>query len=155
VTGTAHELAEKIAGEMSIPPGAVMTEEQAAGFRERFQEAIRDGSLPGARFLPPGPLLTPETARELLRECVTVVKPGETLVIRSRDWNPEQAEYYQEYLGHMADAGEIPFRPLVVIGDEVAVVQPASDADLSARIRKLLPPIIEHERLRRGGRPRG
>lgn len=154
MTGTAHDLAEQIAGEMSIPPDVPMTDEQAAEFRERFEESMREGSFAYRWQGGQPPPLTPDQVRQLLSECVTVVKPGETLVIRSRDWTPEQVEYYREYLGHMADAGEIPFRPLVVIGDEVAVAQPETDADLSARIRKLLPSIIDRENLRRGGKAR-
>jgi hypothetical protein len=45
------------------------------------------------------------------------VMPGETLVIRCQGWNPEQAQYYQEDL----DRRGLPFRVLVVIGDELAV----------------------------------
>ena len=56
-----------------------------------------------------------------------VVKPGETLVIRIRDWNADQVDCYQEYLDARHQAGEIPFRPLVVIGDELAIVQPEPD----------------------------
>ena len=45
------------------------------------------------------------------------MKPGETLVIRVKDWRPEQVEFYQEYLDHRG----LPFGALVVIGDELAV----------------------------------
>jgi len=59
-----------------------------------------------------------------------VVKPGETLIIRCGDWNPEQAEQYQEYL----DCDALPFRVLVVIGDELAVGRPAPEATVSVPI---------------------
>lgn len=73
----------------------------------------------GIRLLPPGPVLTREVVEAAIRECVTVVKPGETLVIRCRDWTPDQAGQFQEY----ADAAwrDLPFRVLAVIGDELAV----------------------------------
>ena len=48
-----------------------------------------------------------------------IVKPGETLVIRVKDWRPEQVEFYQEYL----DQRGLPFGVLVVIGDELAVAE--------------------------------
>jgi len=48
-----------------------------------------------------------------------VVKPGETLIIRMRDWSADQVEYYQEYL----DAHGLPFGVLVVVGDELAVAE--------------------------------
>lgn len=57
-----------------------------------------------------------------------VVKPGETLVIRVRDWTPTQVDMYQEYLENRHAGGEIPFRPIVVIGDELAIVQPETEA---------------------------
>ena len=79
------------------------------------------------RVLPPGPVLTREVVEAALRECVTVVKPGETLVIRCRDWTPKQAEQCEEYLN--APWRETPFRVLVVIGDELAVVRPESDRE--------------------------
>lgn len=74
--------------------------------------------------------VVPEIDEEALRDRIlevisghAVVKPGETLVIRLKDWNADQVEYYQEHLDARHHAGEIPFRPLVVIGDELAVVQ--------------------------------
>lgn len=48
-----------------------------------------------------------------------VVKPGETLIIRMRDWNADQVDQYQEYLDHQ----RLPFRVLVVVGDELAVAE--------------------------------
>jgi hypothetical protein len=50
------------------------TPEQAGEFRRAMAEA-----------------LTPDQVRQLLRECVTVVKPGETLIVRVPvTWSPEQ-----------------------------------------------------------------
>jgi hypothetical protein len=79
--------------------------------------------------------VVPEIDEEALRDRIlevinghAVVKPGETLVIRLKDWSPDQAEYYQEDL----DRRGLPFGPLVVIGDELAVAkpEPGSAADL-------------------------
>jgi predicted SAM-dependent methyltransferase len=68
----------------------------------------------------PDRTLSPDEARALLRECVTVVRPGETLVIRvPPSWTAYQVQEYQEY----ADAAGLPFRVLVVMGDELAVAE--------------------------------
>lgn len=95
------------------------------------------------RLLPPGPVLTVEVVEAALRECVTVVKPGETLVIRCRDWTPAQVEQYQDYVD--SAWGDLPFRVLVVIGDEFAVVPPEPDDDLAKRVEKVLIGLLEKE----------
>jgi hypothetical protein len=80
----------------------------------------------------------PQIDEEALLEAVlkvisghAVVKPGETLVIRVRDWTPTQVDMYQEYLENRHAGGEIPFRPIVVIGDELAIVKPETEAPAS------------------------
>ena len=118
-------LEERVAAlESALALPAIQTPERWTGSQvEEFKaEWHRLMSMPGVHWLPPGPVLTREVVEAAVRECVAVVKPGETLVIRCRDWTPEQAEQCMEYFGYMAEAGEIPFRPLVVIGDELAVV---------------------------------
>lgn len=82
--------------------------------------------------------LTPDEARALLRECVTVVKPGETLVLRV-PWGTSP-----NHLRELTDAlnceweGEplLPFRTVVVPGDGLGVVQPESDAAFAKRVAK-------------------
>ena len=105
------------------------TDEQAETFQAEFGRQLRSGEF---RWLPPGsPLLTPETARALLRECVTVVSPGETLVIRVPDtWTAQQADVYQEYADAATASGRIPFPVLVVLGAELGVarVEPGNPA---------------------------
>ena len=78
--------------------------------------------------------VVPEIDQLSLRDAVlevitgmTVVKPGDTLVIRVKDWNAQQLHYYQQDL----DARDLTFRVLVVIGDELAVAQAEDDRDLS------------------------
>lgn len=102
---------------------------QVEEFRSEFAQLME---TPGVRWLPPGrPLLTPETARALLSECVTVVKPGETLIIRAPEsWTPQHVEYYQEYADAATGSGRISFPVLVVIGEELGVVRTEPDADL-------------------------
>jgi hypothetical protein len=63
--------------------------------------------------------LTPETILAAIRECVTVVKPGETLAVRCHEsWTPEQIEYCQEWLNARSDGVSV----LLVPGAEFAVV---------------------------------
>lgn len=68
--------------------------------------------------------LSPDEARALLRECVTVVAPGETLVIRAADtWTPRQVHDVQGRLREViADRG-LTFEVLLVPGEEFAVVR--------------------------------
>ena len=97
-----------------------LTEEEEARFREEFAAAA---SQP-YRILPSVPPLTPDQVRYLLRECVTVVKPGETLTVRVPwDTKPAQVAEYQRYVNEAIENGYIPFRVLVLGGDELGVVQ--------------------------------
>lgn len=79
---TAVEVAEEIAAGMGIPADVPMTDEQAEEFKAEFERRWAERKHEPLKLLPPRPLLTPEIARELLRECVTVVKPGEVLAVR-------------------------------------------------------------------------
>jgi hypothetical protein len=72
----------------------------------------------------PPPPLTKDEIRQLLRECVTVVAPGETLVIRGRDWTPNQVREIQHSVDFMSEEGMIPFKVLIVFGDELGAVRP-------------------------------
>lgn len=60
----------------------------------------------------------------LLSASAVIIRPGETLVIRLKDWSADQVEYYQEDL----DRRGLPFRVLAVIGDELAVATPEPTA---------------------------
>ena len=77
-----------------------------------------------------GAVLTPEVARALLRECVTVVQPGETLVVRTHDWwTPDMANEYQRCVDEDTESGRIPFKVVIVLGDELAIAKPEPDED--------------------------
>lgn len=92
------------------------TEEQVAEFRDKWEHL---SAQPGVRWLPRAPVLTEETATTLLRECFTVVRPGEVLVIRApADWTPNQADLYQEYASALAAPHG--FGVLVYLGDQFA-----------------------------------
>jgi hypothetical protein len=103
------------------PQPAEWTDEQIAEFQREWDK-VKDGP---ARFLPPPPLLGPDEVRALLRECVTVVKPGETLVVRAYpNTSPAQLRELQQAADVMCEARGLPFRVLVVYGEELTVVEP-------------------------------
>ena len=118
-----EQAAVLIAESLDIKPGVVMTGEQAAEFREHFEAALAEAHhhlVP--RVLPP--LSEPEV-RQLLRECVTVVKPGETLIIRGdRNWTPGQLREVQDWLDREPEWRGLDFRILVVPGEELGVAEP-------------------------------
>ena len=99
-----------------------LTEAQETELRESITEALEPGP-PAHRILPEPPPLAPAQVRYLLRQCVTVVKPGETLVVRV-PWTttPSQLYEYQRVMDSH-EGGEIPFKVLVVAGDELGTVQ--------------------------------
>ena len=100
-----------------------LTEAEKAGFIAAIAEARQRVSH---RIL--NAPLTPDEVRQLVRECVTAVGPGETLVVRGRDWTPSQVREVQDWMDADYESGRIDFRVLAVIGDELAVVKPeASD----------------------------
>lgn len=115
-------LEELIARPLMTAEAPEWTPEQLADFERRRLERR---SWPLVNFPPPAPALTPETAKALLRECVTVVSPGETLVVRVPDtWTPQQAGEYQEHADIATASGRISFPVLVLIGEELAVAKP-------------------------------
>ena len=100
-----------------------LTEAEKAGFIAAIAESRQRVSH---RIL--NAPLTPDEVRQLVRECVTAVGPGETLVVRGRDWTPSQVREVQDWMDADYESGRIDFRVLAVIGDELAVVKPeASD----------------------------
>lgn len=120
-----------------LPRQPEWTDGQAEEFRAEWERRLGDGPFrlrkyEPARLPPPAPALTPETAEALLREHVTVVAPGETLVVRvPGSWTPEQAEHYQEYADAATACGRISFPVLVVIGEELAVAPAAPQGPFS------------------------
>lgn len=77
------------------------------------------------RVIPSPPPLTPDEVRQLLRECVTVVKPGETLVVRV-PWGttPAQVRELQAGLVKLTIWMDVPFKVLVLPGDELGIAEP-------------------------------
>jgi hypothetical protein len=105
-----------------------MSDEEATQFQREPEQALGKPY----RILPQAPPLTPEQVRYLLRECVTIVKPGETLIVRV-PWTtkPSQLYEYQRVIDSR-EGGEIPFKVLVVAGDELGTVQ--DEPDFMARV---------------------
>ena len=102
-----------------------MTDEQAADFAGRFDAVMAEQKAHPLVTVFREPPLSPDQIRSLLRECVTVVKPGEVLVIRAPgDWTPNQLREYAEHLEYYA--GEMGIRAMVVAGDGLGVAEAAS-----------------------------
>ena len=110
-----------------LPSWDPLTPGQEAELRETAEAALKAGPYRHRVIIQPPPL-TPGEVRQLVRECVTAVGPGETLVVRGRDWTPSQVREVQDWMDADYESGRIDFRVLAVIGDELAVVKPeASD----------------------------
>ncbi len=77
--------------------------------------------------------LSPADVRTLLRECVTVVKPGETLVIRLPvGTSREQVAEYMAVLDVMRDAFGL--TAVILIADELGIVQAGTDEAFAGRV---------------------
>ena len=68
----------------------------------------------------PAPL-TPDQVRQLLRECVTVVKPGETLVLRIAGLTTGELWETQRAVDEMSQHAGWP-KIIVLAGDELGVI---------------------------------
>lgn len=90
--------------------------------------------------------LGPDEIRQLLAECVTVVKPGEVLVLRCPEgWVPEQAEMMQDHAARWLAENAPDIRVLVVPHLDMAVMQPENDAAFLARLEKAWPEMTRRE----------
>ncbi len=71
------------------------------------------------------PVLDPETVRQLLRECVTVVKPGEVLFLTAGDqnWTPTQLREIQQSISGWLEHNAPDVRVLVLPHGEMAVAE--------------------------------
>ena len=82
--------------------------------------------------------LAPDQVRQLLAECVMVVKPGEVLVLRCPEgWTPEAAEEMQQHAAWWLEENAPGVKVLVVPHLEMTVMQPETDADLIKRIERV------------------
>jgi hypothetical protein len=104
-----------------------MTDEQEAEWRRLFDEAMQARPFTYT-VLPPAPALAPDEVRQLLRECVTVVKPGEVLVLRCpENCSPEQAETMQEHAAYWLADNAPGIRVMVVPHLDMAVMEGSDD----------------------------
>jgi hypothetical protein len=129
---TASELAERLSADTGILPSAPMTEEQVTEFRERFAAAMEQPGAHELRFLSHDPF-TPDEIRALLRECVTVVRPGETLIIRTTDLAPNQMRDYQESLELWFAHNAPEIKVLVIYGEGGQVLRRDAHEVVSTR----------------------
>ena len=70
--------------------------------------------------------LTEDEVRQLLRECVTVVKPGEALVVRMAGLTPSQHREWQRAVTDWHEEGDLPFPVFIFNGDELGTA-PSAD----------------------------
>jgi len=104
--------------------GARLTQPQLEEWRDRFQEQMASQDRHRLMVLPPVSSLTPDEMRDLLRECVTVVAPGETLIVRiSPDCTPAQVQEYQQRATEIAEHQGLGFKILVLPAEDLAVAR--------------------------------
>jgi hypothetical protein len=109
-----------------LPPGEAWTDERIAGFKERFASAVND---PLRVLWPPvSPVLDRDEIRALLAHAGLVLKPGETLILRVKDWPPAQVRNYQAALSDATEYAGWP-RVILVTGDEMGVAQAPEPGD--------------------------
>lgn len=97
----------------------------AARFKKEFDDALRDfGHRPHVILPSSLTVLDPESVRQLLRESVTVVKPGEVLVLRCPEgWVPEQVREMHEGIRWWLEANAPDIRVVVIPHLDMAVAE--------------------------------
>ena len=71
----------------------------------------------------PPPSLTPDQVRHLLSKCVTVVKPGEVLILRAGEgWTPTQVQEVQKAAAEWLEDSAPGVKVMVVPPFEIAIV---------------------------------
>ena len=93
---------------------------------------------------------SPEEVRALLRECVTVVRPGELLVIRVPYGTPaDEARAYQRVLESAREAWGI--SAVVVVAEELGVIPAAGDEAFDKRVMAAINRLDVRADVRGGG----
>lgn len=103
----------------TFPP---LTDEKAAELRERYA-GLASGP---AMAIPPPPPISPDEVRALLRECVTVLGPGDVLVIRRPSFTAQQAREIREQADAFNATHGTSVKVMAIVADEMAIV-PAAD----------------------------
>lgn len=117
----------------AYPLLAISAEEWTEEQQEEFRKALAEGTGQAKPFrnsawkvLPQRQPLSKDDIRQLVRECVTVVKPGETLILRcGREWTPQQMREIQDMVDATAEWRGLGFKVLVVPADELGVAEAA------------------------------
>jgi hypothetical protein len=122
-----EDIVRQAAAQMGIPADVPMTDEQTAEFRRLFDEAMKGPFT--YRVLPPPPPLTPAEIRQLLRESVTVVKPGEVLFYMYGDPNgtPNQIRELQDWINWWLEDNAPDIRVLCLPHGEMAAAESGPD----------------------------
>jgi hypothetical protein len=70
--------------------------------------------------------LSADEVRDLLRECVTVVKPGETLILRlPSDTSIESVTWYRKHVEAVREYFNLPFQVVVLVAEGLGVAEAA------------------------------
>lgn len=104
-----------------------LSEEETARFKAEFEAAAKQFPSHLMRLLPLSPpsLLSPETVRQLLRESVTVVKPGEVLfLVCPENRTADQIGEIQRAVSAWLEYNAPDIRVLVLPYGEMAVAEP-------------------------------
>jgi hypothetical protein len=93
-----------------------------------YEGGMLDGAPPPPSISSP-PLLDPETVRQLLRESVTIVKPGEVLFFSCGDPNvtPTQMRELQDFISMWLEYEAPDVKVLVLPHGEMAAAESGSD----------------------------
>lgn len=100
------------------------------------------------RVLPSPPnLLDPETIRQLLRESVTVIKPGEVLFYTYGDPNgtPSQIRELQDWINDWLEYNAPEIKALVLPHGSVAAAEPGGEDALVRLIERVMPEVLRRE----------
>jgi hypothetical protein len=119
-----------------LPPQIEWTDEQVADFKAKWDEFTASGDWEHRKYqpvwLPPAPVLTPETAKALAREYVTIVKPGEVLAVRlPLDFSPGDVDNAREFARQVER--ETGVKVTFIPGEEFGVARPEPDSDTDGR----------------------
>jgi hypothetical protein len=123
-----EEFAGKFANRVTAPEWDA---EQIARFQEEFEAAAKEFPLHQMRLLPSPPPLTPDQVRQLLRESVTVVQPGEVLffTVGDPDMRPTQIRAIQDVINWWLADNAPDVKVLVLPHGEMGVAEPMVGAN--------------------------
>jgi len=132
-----------------VPPGIRRVDPDAeaarlAGERNHLPEVVNQ------------PSLSPEEIRLLLRECVTVVKPGEILVLRAYEWmTPAQVREVDEGARDWLKDNAPAVRAIILPFEGLGVIEGGFDERVAEAINTLGPVVGVDGKVRANYRPAG